>query len=65
MKVKAMLNYIIIFFVLAIVAAFFGFSGIAMQFALVAKILTFLFVVLFVTSLLYNVFTGRRANPPL
>ncbi len=60
-----MLNYIITFFVLAVIAAFLGFGGLASSFAGVAKILAFVFVVLFIASLVYSTVTGRRANPPL
>lgn len=60
-----MLNYIITFFVLAVVAAVFGFGGLASDFASIAKFLAALFVVLFVASLIYSVITGRNPNPPL
>jgi uncharacterized membrane protein YtjA (UPF0391 family) len=60
-----MLNYIVTFFVLAVVAAIFGFGGLAADFAGIAKFLTTVFVVLFIASLIYSVITGRRANPPL
>ncbi|MBV8939870.1 MAG: DUF1328 domain-containing protein [Alphaproteobacteria bacterium] len=60
-----MLNWIITFFLLAVVAAIFGFGGLAGTFAEIAKFLAVLFVVLFVASLLYSMITGKRANPPL
>lgn len=60
-----MLNYIVTFFILAIIAAVFGFGGLAANFAGIAKFLAMLFVVLFVASLVYSIITGRRANPPL
>lgn len=60
-----MLNYIITFFVLAVLAAFLGFGGLASDFAAIAKFLALVFVVLFVASLAYSVITGRNANPPL
>jgi uncharacterized membrane protein YtjA (UPF0391 family) len=47
-----MLRYAIIFFVVAIIAAIFGFSGIAGEAEIVAKIFFFIFIVLFVLSLL-------------
>ncbi|MBN8550650.1 MAG: DUF1328 domain-containing protein [Deltaproteobacteria bacterium] len=50
-----MLNWAISFLVLALVAAFFGFGGIAAESAYFAKILFFLFIVLFLVSFL----TGR------
>lgn len=60
-----MLNWIITFFLLAIIAAFFGFGGLAGSFASIAQFLAGLFVILFVASLIYSVITGRKANPPL
>jgi len=60
-----MLNYIITFFVLAVLAAFLGFGGLATSFAEIAKFLALVFVVLFVASLVYSVITGRKANTPL
>lgn len=47
-----MLKYTLIFFILAIIAAVFGFGGLAASFAFVAKILFLAFVVLFVVSLI-------------
>jgi uncharacterized membrane protein YtjA (UPF0391 family) len=46
-----MLRYALIFFVVAIIAALFGFGGIAAGATEIAKILFFVFVVLFVVSL--------------
>ncbi len=60
-----MLNYVITFFILAVIASVFGFGGLAADFAGVARFLAGLFVVLFVASLIYSVLTGRRANPPM
>ena len=60
-----MLNYIITFFILAVIAAVFGFGGLAADFAGIAKFLTSVFIVLFIVSLIYSMVTGRRANPPL
>ena len=51
-----MLNWSLTFFVLALVAAAFGFGGIASGAAGIAKILFFLFLVALVVSLL----GGRR-----
>ena len=50
-----MLRWALIFFVVALVAAVLGFTGIAMAAAGVAKILFYIFVVLFVLSLLGHV----------
>ena len=46
-----MLRYALIFFVVALIAALFGFGGIAAAATEIAKILFFIFVVLFVISL--------------
>ena len=46
-----MLYYAALFFVIALVAALFGFGGIAAGAAEIAKILFFIFLVLFVVSL--------------
>lgn len=47
-----MLRWALAFFIIAIVAAIFGFGGIAVAAAGVAKILFFLFLVLFLVALL-------------
>lgn len=60
-----MLNYVITFFILAVLAALFGFSGLAASFAGIARFLAGIFVLLFVVSLIYSIITGRRPNPPL
>lgn len=54
-----MLYYALVFFVIALLAAFLGFGGMAVAFAGIAKILFFLFIILFVVSLVMHV--GRRA----
>jgi uncharacterized membrane protein YtjA (UPF0391 family) len=50
-----MLYWAVVFFVIALVAAFLGFGGIAFAAAGVAKLLFFVFLVLFIVSLLANV----------
>jgi len=47
-----MLNWALMFFIIALIAAVFGFGGIALAAAGVAKILFYLFLILFVISLL-------------
>lgn len=59
-----MLNWVITFFILAVLAAIFGFGGLAGTFAEIAKFIAVVFIVLFVASLIYNMITGRRVNPP-
>jgi uncharacterized membrane protein YtjA (UPF0391 family) len=50
-----MLHYAAVFFVIALIAALFGFGGIAIGAAEIAKVLFFVFLVLFVVSLLAGV----------
>jgi uncharacterized membrane protein YtjA (UPF0391 family) len=57
-----MLSWAIIFFILALVAAFFGFSGIAASATGIAKVLLLLFIVGFVVSLILH---GRGRGGPL
>ena len=54
-----MLHYAIVFLVIALIAALFGFGGIAAGAVSIAKILFFIFLIAFVVSLLMGVF--RRA----
>jgi uncharacterized membrane protein YtjA (UPF0391 family) len=54
-----MLSWALAFFVIAIIAAVFGFGGIASGAAEIAKLLFFLFVVLFVVSLIVGLVRGR------
>ncbi len=54
-----MLNWALTFFVVAIIAAVFGFGGIAAEATGVAKILFFVFLILALLSFL----TGKRSLP--
>jgi uncharacterized membrane protein YtjA (UPF0391 family) len=54
-----MLYYAVVFFLIAIVAAVFGFGGIAVGAAEIAKILFFVFLVLFIASLIWGLL-GRK-----
>lgn len=56
-----MLGWAIGFFIAALVAAVFGFGGIASAFTGIAIILFWVFVALFVLSLLFNTFGGAHA----
>jgi uncharacterized membrane protein YtjA (UPF0391 family) len=47
-----MLHYALVFFVIAIIAAVFGFGGIAAGAAEIAKILFFIFLVVFIVTLI-------------
>lgn len=59
-----MLNWVITFFIMAVLAAFFGFGGLAADFAGIAKFLALVFVILFIASLVYSMVTGRRPQTP-
>ncbi len=54
-----MLGWAVVFLIIALVAAIFGFGGIAVASAGIAKILFVIFLVLFVISLLFG-WRGRR-----
>ena len=54
-----MLGWAVTFFIVAIIAAVFGFGGIASASAGIAQILFFVFVVLFVLALVGNALQGR------
>ena len=58
LEVKRMLHYALVFLVIAIVAAIFGFGGIAIASAGIAKILFYLFLIAFVISLIMH--SSRR-----
>ncbi len=55
----SMLSWAIGFFIVAIIAAVFGFGGIAAGAAGIAKVLFFLFVVAFLVSLVVGLAKGR------
>jgi uncharacterized membrane protein YtjA (UPF0391 family) len=54
-----MLRFAILFAILALIAGVLGFGGLAGDFEYFAKILLFVFLVLFIVSL----FFGRRTGP--
>ena len=56
---RRMLNWTLMFLVIALLAAVFGFTGIAVAAAGIAKILFYLFLVLFLISLVAGL--ARRA----
>ncbi|HTW93589.1 MAG TPA: DUF1328 domain-containing protein [Tepidisphaeraceae bacterium] len=58
-----MLYWALVFFIVAIVAAAFGFGGIAAGAVGIAKILFFVFLILFLVSLLFGLIRGGR--PPM
>jgi uncharacterized membrane protein YtjA (UPF0391 family) len=57
-----MLSWAILFFILALAAAFFGFTGFAGTFAGIAKVLLALFVIGFIVSLVMH---NRGPRDPL
>ena len=57
-----MLRWALIFFIVSIIAAVFGFTGIAAGAQEIAQVLFFIFIVLFLITLVYVLLTGR--NPP-
>ena len=54
-----MLRWAVVFAVLALIAGVLGFGGLSGDFAYIAKILLFVFLVLFVVSLIF----GRTSGP--
>ncbi|BCO29553.1 hypothetical protein MIZ03_4476 [Rhodoferax lithotrophicus] len=54
-----MLHYAIVFFVIALIAALFGFGGIAAGAVGIAKILFFVFIILAIASFLFGSMKGR------
>ncbi|MDG4718252.1 DUF1328 domain-containing protein [Thalassospira sp. SM2505] len=58
-----MLGWAIFCLILALIAAVLGFGGLAGTFVGIAKVLFFVFIVLFAISLLVNALRGRR--PPM
>lgn len=55
-----MLRWAAIFFIIAIVAALFGFTGIAQGAESIAKILFFIFALLFVIAIIGGVFLVKK-----
>jgi len=60
-----MLRWALAFFIIAIMAAIFGFGRIATGASDIARICFFFFIVFFVVSLIWGLATGRRVRPPL
>jgi uncharacterized membrane protein YtjA (UPF0391 family) len=53
-----MIKWAIIFFLVSLVAGFFGFTGVAADFRAIAKILFFIAIVIFLIILVFGVFLG-------
>ncbi len=54
-----MLHYAVVFFVIALIAALFGFGGIAAGAVSIGKLLFIVFIVLAVASFLFGLLKGR------
>ena len=59
LKVDDVLGWVVTFFVIAIIAAVFGFTGIAAGAAAMAKVLFFIFLVVFLVTLVMHLVRGR------
>lgn len=57
-----MLRWALFFFVFALVAALFGFGGLAGTAAGIAQILFYIGLVLFLVTLLYGLISGKRTG---
>jgi len=55
-----LLGWAVVFLVVALIAALFGFGGIATAASGIAQILFFIFVALFVIALIAGLVTGKR-----
>jgi uncharacterized membrane protein YtjA (UPF0391 family) len=60
---EEMLYWALVFFILAIIASLFGFTGIAVAFAGIAKFLFFVFVLFLLIFLVAGVIRGRPPTP--
>lgn len=60
-----MLRFALVFLVVALIAALLGFTGIAGESMYIAKILFFIFLILFVVSLIYSLVTGKSPPSPI
>lgn len=57
-----MLRWALTFFVIALIAALFGFTGIAEGAAAIAQVIFYIFLVLLVLSLLFGSFIWKKVN---
>ena len=60
-----MLRAAIIFFIIGLIAMFFGMGNVGGMSVELGKLLLFVFVALAVVSFLVSLVTGRRSGPPL
>ena len=61
----AVIKWSVVFFIIAILAAVLGFGGIAAGATDVARVLFFMFLAMFVISLIWEWVIGKRSLPPL
>jgi uncharacterized membrane protein YtjA (UPF0391 family) len=61
-KEKNMLYYALVFLVVALIAGFLGFGGVAFAAAGIAKILFFVFLAIFLVSLLMHLVRGNSTG---
>lgn len=59
-----MLYWALVFFIIAIIAALFGFGGIAATASGIAQILFYIFLVLFLVALIFSLLSGRKPPGP-
>lgn len=59
-----MLRWALIFFIIAIIAALFGFTGIYLAAATIAQILFFIFLAFFLIALIAGLVGRRSPRPP-
>ncbi|MDH4394110.1 MAG: DUF1328 domain-containing protein [Limnobacter sp.] len=55
-----MLHYAVVFFVIALIAAVFGFGGIAAGAVEIGKVLFFVFIILAALGFVFNLFKSKR-----
>jgi uncharacterized membrane protein YtjA (UPF0391 family) len=59
-----MLRWALVFLVVALIAALFGFTGIAGESMFIARILFFVFLAMFVIGALYSLIMGKPLQRP-
>jgi len=58
-----MLNWAVTFFIFALIAAVLGFGGIAGTMVWAAKLAFIAFIILFVVTIVANLFSGKKNRP--
>jgi uncharacterized membrane protein YtjA (UPF0391 family) len=62
LKGETMLRWALIFLIVGLIAGLFGFTGIAGTSIAIAKVLFFIFIVLFVIMLIAGLIAGRKVK---